>query len=80
MILLFPDGRLPSRRWCPLAWLVSVVVLDRDKGLILWYVVSKYCCVEPVSSLYISAEGVDDIDFAWDHDRNLVRAALEDGG
>ena len=25
--LLFPDGRLPSRRWRPLAWFVVVVVL-----------------------------------------------------
>jgi hypothetical protein len=25
--LLFPDGRLPSRRWRPFAWLVAVVVM-----------------------------------------------------
>ena len=31
-------------------------------------------------SLYISAEDIDDIDFAWEHDRKLVRAALEGGG
>lgn len=28
---------------------------------------------------WVSAEDIDDIDFAWEHDRNLVRAALEDG-
>jgi ADP-ribose pyrophosphatase YjhB (NUDIX family) len=28
---------------------------------------------------WVSAEEIDDIDFAWEHDRNLVRAALEDG-
>jgi hypothetical protein len=51
-------------------WLFKVPALDRGKGLILWYV---------VSSLYISAEDIDDIDFAWEHDRKLVRAALEGG-
>ncbi len=28
---------------------------------------------------WISAEDIDDIDFAWEHDRRLVRTALEDG-
>ncbi len=27
VLLLFPDGRLPSRRWRPLAWLSGVVIL-----------------------------------------------------
>jgi hypothetical protein len=27
LILLFPDGRLPSRRWRPLAWLSGVMIL-----------------------------------------------------
>src|ERR687889_436615 len=27
LILLFPDGRLPSRRWRPLAWLSGVVIV-----------------------------------------------------
>jgi signal transduction histidine kinase len=27
LLLLFPDGRLPSRRWRPLAWLYGVVIL-----------------------------------------------------
>jgi hypothetical protein len=27
LILLFPDGRLPSRRWRPLAWLFGVMIL-----------------------------------------------------
>ena len=25
--LLFPDGRLPSRRWCPLPWLSGAVIV-----------------------------------------------------
>ena len=29
---------------------------------------------------WISAEEIGDLDFAWEHDRRLVRAALEDGG
>jgi hypothetical protein len=28
---------------------------------------------------WVSAEDIDDIDFAWKHDRNLVRTALADG-
>ncbi|HET7273469.1 MAG TPA: hypothetical protein VFI90_20545 [Rubrobacter sp.] len=27
MVMLFPDGRLPSRRWRPLAWFSGVVIL-----------------------------------------------------
>ncbi|MBA3701276.1 MAG: NUDIX domain-containing protein, partial [Rubrobacteraceae bacterium] len=29
---------------------------------------------------WVSAEEIEDLDFAWEHDRRLVRAALEDGG
>jgi hypothetical protein len=29
---------------------------------------------------WVSAEDIDGIDFAWEHDRNLVRAALENEG
>jgi hypothetical protein len=28
---------------------------------------------------WVSAEDIDDIEFAWEHDRRLVRVALEDG-
>jgi hypothetical protein len=28
---------------------------------------------------WISAQEIDDTDFAWEHDRRLIRAALEDG-
>ena len=28
---------------------------------------------------WISAEEIGDLDFAWEHDRRLVKAALEDG-
>ncbi len=27
LLLLFPDGRLPSRRWRPLAWLAGVIIV-----------------------------------------------------
>jgi hypothetical protein len=35
LILLFPDGKLPSRRWRPLAWFsgVMIVVLSISEGL-----------------------------------------------
>jgi hypothetical protein len=33
LILLFPDGRLPSRRWRPLAWLSGVVMVLASVGI-----------------------------------------------
>src|SRR5215218_3901143 len=33
LILLFPDGKLPSRRWRPLAWLSGVVVVLARLGI-----------------------------------------------
>jgi hypothetical protein len=33
LILLFPDGRLPSRRWRPLAWLSGVVMVLASLGI-----------------------------------------------
>jgi fumarate reductase subunit D len=33
MILLFPDGRLPSRRWRPLAWLAGAVMVLASLGI-----------------------------------------------
>jgi hypothetical protein len=35
LILLFPDGRLPSRRWRPLAWLSGVVIVLLGVDIIL---------------------------------------------
>jgi hypothetical protein len=35
VLLLFPDGRLPSRRWRPLAWLSGVVILLLSVGVML---------------------------------------------
>jgi hypothetical protein len=35
VLLLFPDGRLPSRRWRPLAWLSGVVIMLLSFGVML---------------------------------------------
>jgi hypothetical protein len=35
VFLLFPDGRLPSRRWRPLAWLSGVVIVSVSIGVML---------------------------------------------
>ena len=35
VFLLFPDGRLPSRRWRPLAWLCGVVIASGSLGFML---------------------------------------------
>ena len=35
LILLFPDGRLPSRRWRPLAWLSGAVIVSVSLGFAL---------------------------------------------
>jgi hypothetical protein len=35
LILLFPDGRLPSRRWRPIAWLSGAVIVLVSAGFIL---------------------------------------------
>jgi hypothetical protein len=36
--LLFPDGRLPSRRWRPVAWLsaIPIVVIPVSTAVALW--------------------------------------------
>ena len=35
VFLLFPEGRLPSRRWRPLAWLCGVVIVSGSVGAML---------------------------------------------
>jgi hypothetical protein len=35
VFLLFPDGKLPSRRWRPLAWLSGVVIVAVSVGVML---------------------------------------------
>jgi len=35
LLLLFPDGRLPSRRWRPLAWLSGAVIVLASVGVML---------------------------------------------
>ncbi len=35
LILLFPDGRLPARRWRPLAWLTGAVIFSVSAGFAL---------------------------------------------
>jgi hypothetical protein len=36
LALLFPDGRLPSSRWRPFAWLVALVVAAGTVAVVLW--------------------------------------------
>ena len=36
LALLFPDGRLPSARWRPFAWLVAIVVAGGTVAVSLW--------------------------------------------
>jgi signal transduction histidine kinase len=36
LILLFPDGRLPSRRWRPVAWLSGAVIVVASAGAALF--------------------------------------------
>jgi PAS domain S-box-containing protein len=36
LALLFPDGRLPSSRWRPFAWLVGVVIVTGTASVALW--------------------------------------------
>jgi hypothetical protein len=35
VFLLFPDGKLPSKRWRPLAWLSGAVILSSSVGVML---------------------------------------------
>jgi len=35
ILLLFPDGKLPSRRWRPLAWLSGAVVFLLSVGIVV---------------------------------------------
>jgi hypothetical protein len=35
LLLLFPDGRLPSRRWRPLAWLCGALIVSASVGVML---------------------------------------------
>jgi hypothetical protein len=35
VFLLFPDGKLPSRRWRPLAWLSGIVIVSVSVGVML---------------------------------------------
>ena len=35
LLLLFPDGALPSRRWRPLAWLCGAVLISVSVGVML---------------------------------------------
>jgi two-component system, NarL family, sensor kinase len=32
LVLLFPDGQLPSRRWRPLVWAVAAAIADYEGG------------------------------------------------
>jgi hypothetical protein len=47
LVLLFPDGRLPSRRWRPFAWLVGIVtVVGVTLAALLPGPVCEVCAIE----------------------------------
>jgi hypothetical protein len=64
LMLLFPDGRLPSRRWLPFAWLVGIATVALATVAALWP--GPTCEVCPIDNpLGIEAlEGVSALDFA----------------
>jgi hypothetical protein len=64
LVLLFPDGRLPSRRWLPFAWLVGIATVALATVAALWP--GPICEVCPIENpLGIEAlEGVSALDFA----------------
>jgi hypothetical protein len=64
LVLLFPDGRLPSRRWLPFAWLVGIATVALATVAALWP--GPTCEVCPIDNpLGIEAlEGVSALDFA----------------
>jgi len=50
--LLFPDGRLPSRRWRPLAWLAGVVIALASVGMVV-LVLLPLCILASALSLIL---------------------------
>jgi hypothetical protein len=64
LVLLFPDGRLPSRRWLPFAWLVGIATVAlATVAALLPGPVCEVCPIE--NPLGIEAlEGVSALDFA----------------
>jgi hypothetical protein len=64
LALLFPDGRLPSRRWLPFAWLLGIATVGLATVAALWP--GPICEVCPIDNpLGIEAlEGVSALDFA----------------
>jgi hypothetical protein len=64
LVLLFPDGRLPSRRWLPFAWLVGIATVASATVAALRP--GPVCEVCPIDNpLGIEAlEGVSALDFA----------------
>jgi hypothetical protein len=65
-VLLFPDGRLPSRRWLPFAWLVGIATVALTTVAALWPGPICEDCPIPIDNpLGIEAlEGVSALDFA----------------
>jgi hypothetical protein len=63
-VLLFPDGRLPSRRWLPFAWLVGIATVAFTTVAALWPgPICEFCPID--NPLGIEAlEGVSALDFA----------------
>jgi hypothetical protein len=66
LVLLFPDGRLPSRRWLPFAWLVGIATVALTTVAALWPgPTCEDCPMSTDNPLGIEGlEGVSALDFA----------------
>jgi hypothetical protein len=64
LVLLFPDGRLPSRRWLPFAWLVGIATVAFATVSALWPgPTCDVCAIEKPLGIE-TLEGVSALDYA----------------